>query len=933
MITLRDLAGTLVGLGVVLCLLDSGFHAHPESPAETTAAEEGWALSPERLRAVRLFRGADYAQAAIAFETWLEEHPGDHDARVLLGWSRFRQGAFAAAGEAFREALDGVPDSTDARVGTAYVALQTRPVAEAAAAFDAVLALEPSNRDALRGRALTATRPGADANVAEGSADASRALLTENPGDDEAAWTWVTARRLLGEPGEIRRQTATARLGPPEHRARVGKDLLEVLGPDGRWSPVFVKGINLGAALPGRFPTEFPRDEAIWRQWLDVVAGIGANAVRTYTLLPPAFYRMLAERNAYSGEAGKIWLLQGVWTELPPRHDFSDPAYEKGFREEIARVVDAVHGDLVLAERPGHASGVYDADASRFVLAWIVGREWEPFAVVDYDASRPGPCDFRGDRVETSSGRAMECWIARVLDFTAGYEAGRYGEGRPLTFANWPTLDPLSHPTESNRSDEEAARRRLGLPAVDVFRGEVWDNDAISIDATKIRATEDFPPGVFASYHVYPNYPDFLNNDPRYAPSPDAPEASRYGAYLRELKSYHGEQPVLIAEFGMSTSRGVAHVQPEGWHHGGHDEREAMEVSARLLRTIHEERMAGGVHFAFQDEWFKGTWSVAPLESPPDRRRLWFNAESPEQSYGIVANRPEAPVVVDGRPWDWSPSAVVATGSAGDGWRSLRSLSAVSDEGYLYLLLRTDGGGQPPDWGRLGFRIGIDTYDPLRGERSLPETPGGEAFSTGVEFVVSLSGPEASEVRVVSGYDPAAARDGAPVFSPERPGAGFVPLRLETNRERIARDGTRIPAIVWSRGALRFGSLDPSSEAFDTRTDVSISVATGSIEVRIPWGLLNVADPSSHRILHQETSHDGTPGTIETGGFRFAALAVDPSRDFRVISRLPPDGEPQTWRWPGWEEPRFRSELKHGVDALRGTFRALSANPAQGTER
>ncbi len=929
----RGLAAVFLGLAAVLYPPGSGLHAHPESSAETSVAAEGWERNPERIRAVRLFRGANYAAAAVALESWLGGHPEDHDARVLLGWARFRQGAFDRAGEAFQAALREVPDSTDARLGVAFVALQTRPAGEAAAAFDAVLVREPRNQDALRGRALTVTRSDADAKVAQGAADAARALLAENPGDDEAAWLWVHARRLLGEAGELRRHPATGRLSPPDHRARVGRDFLEVLGPNGRWSPLFVKGVNIGAARPGRFPTEFPRDEATWREWLDLVAGLGANAVRTYTLLPPAFYRMLAERNAYTGEEGRLWLLQGVWTELPPRHDFSDPAYEKALREEIARVVDAVHGDLVLAERPGHPSGVYDADVSRFVLAWIVGREWEPFAVVAYDASRPGPCAWKGEWIEATGGRAMECWVARVLDYTAGYEAGRYGEGRPLTFANWPTLDPLAHPTESNRSEEEAWRRRMGLPSVEAFRGEVWDNDAISLDATKIRATATFPPGIFASYHVYPNYPDFLNNDPRYAPSPDAPEASRYGAYLRELKSYHGEQPVLVAEFGMSSSRGVAHVQPEGWHHGGHDEREAMEINARLLRTIHRERMAGGVLFAFQDEWFKGTWSVAPFENPPERRRLWFNAESPEQSYGILANRPDAPVVVDGLPWEWPSSAVVAEGDTGDGWRSLRSLSVASDAGYLYLLLRTDGGGQPPDWSRLAIRIGIDTYDPRRGERSLPESPGEVAFSTGVEFLVALSGPDSSEIRAVSGYDPAPARDGRPVFSPERPGAGFEPLRLETNRERIARDGTRIPAIVWNRGALRFGSLDPSSDAFDTRTDVSVSVATGSIEIRIPWGLLNVSDPSSHRILHQATPHDGAPGTIVTEGFRFEALAVDPSRDFRVISRLPVDGTPETWSWPGWEEPRFRSELKHGVDALRAAFRALSASPVRATDR
>jgi hypothetical protein len=73
-----------------------------------------------------------------------------------------------------------------------------------------------------------------------------------------------------------------------------------------------------------------------------------------------------------------------------------------------------------------------------------------------------------------------------------------------------------------------------------------------------------------------------------------------------------------------------------------------------MLNSIHETGCAGGIVFEFMDEWFKATWSVAPLEIPFDRRRLWFNAESPEQSYGLLANRPAAPIRVDGDPSDWA---------------------------------------------------------------------------------------------------------------------------------------------------------------------------------------------------------------------------------------------------------------------------------------
>ena len=80
-------------------------------------------------------------------------------------------------------------------------------------------------------------------------------------------------------------------------RVEPGHDEIQVIARarDGRfWArdagssrPLFVKGVNMGVALPGRFPAEFPQDESVYASLLHDVAGMGANAVRLYTLLPP----------------------------------------------------------------------------------------------------------------------------------------------------------------------------------------------------------------------------------------------------------------------------------------------------------------------------------------------------------------------------------------------------------------------------------------------------------------------------------------------------------------------------------------------------------------------------------------------------------------------------------------------------------------------
>jgi tetratricopeptide (TPR) repeat protein len=604
----------------------------PARPADSRPAE-----------AEKLMSAGRHAEAAGLLTEYLRDRPGDGDARLRLGWCHYRQGEFPAAEREFRRVLDAAPQSADARVAMGFAALQTRGGEAAAKWFEGVLAEDGGHRDALEGMVLAGRRSGVSRALAARSLDAARRLEAMSD----------TVRAELLPPGtEKRIRPPLPEAQPLSVKARAVKDFLEVREGDA-WRPLFIRGVNVGAATPGRFAGEFPRDEALYRSWIESIASLNANAIRLYTLFPPEFYRALRAHNDRH-PASRLWLIQGVWAELPPRHDFSDAAYVREFQAEIARVIDAVHGNVVLGPRGG-AFGVYDVDASASTLAYIIGREWEPFAVADHNAMHAGEPDFRGRWLEVRNGRPMENRVAALCDFAASYEAGRYRVIRPLTFANWPTLDPLSHPTESSRAEEDAWRERYGVPSKAITR-EIWEDDAVTLDSTLIHPTAEMEAGFFAAYHIYPNFPDFMYLDPQHATARDAQGPNRYAGYLAALKEYHGTQPVLVAEFGISTSRGIAHLHPDGWHHGGLSEQEQGRIVSRMLRNIHDARYAGGVVFEFMDEWFKSTWSVAAFQSPADRRPMWFDAESPEESYGVMAWRPlsKAAIVVDGNAGDWS---------------------------------------------------------------------------------------------------------------------------------------------------------------------------------------------------------------------------------------------------------------------------------------
>ena len=854
-----------------------------------------------------------------------------HDEWVALGWCEYRAEHFDAAEAAFTEATRRVRHSADAALGLGFIALRRDDPGAAVGWFSSALARDPAAAEPAEGLVLAAERLQPGDPAAGALAITAERILAQRPADAEWLFIRATALRKAGRGGELRLRPdhggATLR-----YFARTGTDYLEVRGADGKWRPVYIKGVNIGPALPGRYPSEAPQDEATWASWLQDIADIGANAVRVYTLQPPAFYRALARHNS-GPEASRLWLLQGVWAELPPGDDFDDAAYLESFHAEIARVIDAVHGDLVLSRARGHAQGVYDADVSADTLAWIIGREWEPFAVVAYDAMHPGACSHDGRFVAVAGGGAMECWIGRSLDFAAAYEARRFGQGRPLTFANWPTLDPLHHRSEANRAEEDQWRLELEGVPLPQRSAPAWDDDAISVDATLMSGTRDFGPGVFASYHVYPNFPYFMNLEPAFALASDAEGVNRYLGYLRALKAHHGEQPVLVAEFGMSTSRGIAHLQPEGLHHGGQHEPEAMRQVARLARSIHDADMAGGLVFEFMDEWFKGTWSTSPFELPEDRRAFWFNAESPEQSYGLWAARPAAPISLAGRAADWSeipPLLQRAPEPQDVGWHELRGLKATLDAGYLYVQLETAGSGAP-DWSRLELALGFDTYDAQRGERALP-APMDCSTATGVEFLLRLRGPDDSVLQVTPPYLPRhPAESGAAVamLSPLEPTGRFATPKLTTNRQRYTRDGEKIPAQHVLPGQLRFGSLDPDSPLFDTRSDVVVDADGGRIELRLPWALLNFADPSTGQVLHQPEA-GGTLATQASEGLRLYACAWDPMAP-ELNSRLPALTQAApVLAPPGWNQPDYVLEPKHGLPEVTDAMRQLPGGPRPG---
>jgi len=759
----------------------------------------------------------------------------------------------------------------------------------------------------------------------------------------------------------------------PEHltyTARVEGDSFAELSGNA-WNPVYLTGVDLTAALPGNFPIDSVTDSGIYLQWLGEIGNLGVNTIRVTTVLPPAFYNALYQFDSEKSHP-PLWLLQGVTFENPPKNDdFYQGDYYQSCLKEIRAAVDVVHGQGDVGSNHLHAGGLYPHDIARWVAGFVVGNPWLSHIVLDNNGLHPNLQNYHGDYVDVHSGSPTEIFLAEMIDHLVEYEQGKYNWQHPAAFVNWPTLDAIRHPTESSMAEEIAIRRSLGerfqTPA-----GPYDDDDSATVDPTHLKPTEKFAAGYFADYSVFPFYPDFLNLDPGYLRVADRDGIDPFLGYLEDLKAHTQGLPLVISDYGIPTSLGVGHFNPAGFNEGGKTEQEQGELLARLTRNIYDAGAAGGMVFEWLDEWFRRSWLTRNYETPQENKPQWTNFMDPAEYYGLVAADPYRRSVhqLAGNLSEWAnrpafdserkPGLFQPVGDRWDSARDLKTLYVDADEGFLYLRLVVaklagDSDGRV-NWGEVNYLIGIST-DP--GQAGLTYLPfiAPVRFPQGMTFAVQLAGPASSHLWIASSYNPyeivPVAGNPAETLLAQKLGwtpdltdrGAFEGEIIEPNRRRFARDGKYFPPVRYDRGILRYGTLDPSSGDYDSLAEWHVNPATNTIDVRIPWALLNVTDPSTLEIF-AGLGKDGTVKTTRTPGFEFAAFSYRPAPDLSLrpimeqgqtlADSLPALSGPLTisqeslrrFVWAPWTQPQYVLREKESYNILKKAFLVLPKTPS-----
>lgn len=660
---------------------------------------------------------------------------------------------------------------------------------------------------------------------------------------------------------------------------------------DGEWQKKFLKGVNIGAAKPGYFPGELAITKDEYLSWFQYISDMNAEVIRVYTTLKPDFYDALYEFNKRSKKP--LYLMQGVWINEEDIANLND-AYgnqekiKNDFIKDATDLVNIIHGNATLPEKRGFASGAYKKDVSPYVIGWILGIEWDPYFVQGTNDHNPYKTNDTGKFLYTEGASPFEVFLCEVGDKVLDYEASQYHMTRALSFANWLTTDMLQHPNEPYKQEDMAV-----------------------VNMEHIKPKAAFAPGLFASYHIYPYYPEFINYQKEYVSFKDETgKINTYKAYLRDLFKEH-TMPVLVAEFGVPASRGKAHESEySGYNQGNNDEAAQGQIDASLLKDIYDEGYCGALVFTWQDEWFKRTWNTMDFDLP-DQRPFWSNPQTNEQEFGLLAFDPgkeKSICYVDGDISDWrADTPIITSGST--------SLYVKSDEKYVYIMAKT----KDYDFNHDTLYISLDITP---GQGNLVYKNNNISFERPADFLIQINGENNSRIMVDSYYDSFYYIYAEQLQMIEKNaeyrknGNGiFNPMYHCLSREiYLPEDKKMVPFIKYETGLLTIGDANPEHKSYNSLTDFSYK--NGNIEIRIPWQLLNVMDPSTKSIMGDFYKNKSIKAEKAEGIYIGAGIVKNGMVSNEIIKM-------GYYTWNGWDMPTYHKRLKPSYYILKDAFKAL----------
>lgn len=618
-----------------------------------------------------------------------------------------------------------------------------------------------------------------------------------------------------------------------------------VKNEDNKIDKFSIKGVDLGLGIPGHFATERAINKETYLRWFKYIKEMGANTIRVYTIQGDDFYEALYEYNT-KNQKKPLYLIHGVWLD-DQIHISSIDAFNKKFKNNIKEnaydVINAIHGRLKLSSIEDSGKQSYKYDVSDWVIGYILGIEWEPQVVEYTNMMKSNINQYKGKYTYTTDASPFEIFLAGLIDEIVDYESKRYGTHRNFAISNWPMTDPLKYSQII----------------------EVLSKKKTTIDTEKIKTTEAFKANQFASYHIYPYYPEyklFENEDTK---------SNLYKDYIANINKHHS-MPVVISEFGVPSSRGKGAYEQNrtlGRDQGRLTEEQQGKAIVSLYNDIMSVGSVGGFVFIWQNEWFKKTWNTE-LNVDLDAAAYWNDYQNYEQNFGLLAFDPgkeKSVCYTDGDKSEWKESDKITENDK-------YSISSKYDEKYVYF--KVDLKGRNPEKEKIC--IPIDTIQKL-GSKYINEF--NVETDRKADFVISIDGRNNSKILVQERYDSSVMtminynNQFKNILNnpPSKDSANFITEKMLLNEYDYYNKGKKVNIKTYFEeekkdlgenkkvsqidytGNLIYGDGNPESKEFNSLSDYCFG--KDCVEIRIPWGLLNFYNPSIMQIHDDYYEHYG----------------------------------------------------------------------------
>lgn len=592
-----------------------------------------------------------------------------------------------------------------------------------------------------------------------------------------------------------------------------------------------MRGVNLGLGKPGKFATEYAITKEEYLRWFKQIQELGANVIRTYTIAHEEFYEAFYEYN--HNNPTPLYLVHGVWVDdylLNSHRNAFDNQFYNEFLDSCKDVVDVIHGRHKSFKLDNVGAQTYKTDISPWVYGYIIGVEWEGDIVAFTNQTRLNLNQFEGQYLYTENAGNFEIFLAMIGDEMISYETSKYGSQRTLAFSNWPATDPFEYTENVALQFKKFAQ----------------------IDVENIKSSEKFLGGQYASYHIYPYYPEYMYFI-------DETIENTYLDYLTRLNEHH-RLPVVISEYGIPSSRGMASYEQNkklGRNQGYMSEKEQGHALVSLSQDINKSGCAGSIVFIWQDEWFKRTWNTIPFVDL-NQSVYWSDYQTNEQNFGLLSFDPgkeESICYVDGNKSDWKEDDLVAENK---GYR----FSMKYDEKFMYFLVEKENFDSKQD----KLYIPID-LTPKSGSEYIERYKIKTSHPT--DFLIEIDGIDNSRLWVQERYNTTNAIYGNQLIRtynqyenpPAKDSSQFDKIELILHELDYYNDGIPIPFEIfdfvkegehyyllqtYETGKLTYGNANPKANNFNSLADFCFG--DDFVEIKLPWQLLNFSDPSQMKI-------------------------------------------------------------------------------------